>query len=432
VWLAEDTKLDGRQVAIKMLPAVLVANKRAIQQLKAEAKVAIQLAHPNIATLRAFEESEEGPFLVMDYIKGQTLEDLLADRGTLSEDEIVRLFTPVAQALDYAHKLRIVHRDIKPSNILIRDDGIPLLTDFGIARELKDSMTRVTGRSTSGTLPYMAPEQVKGEPPSPAQDIYSLAATMYECIAGRPPFHRGQIEHQILNEPAPPISVEYGSCSSWIMAALDKEPSRRPSSAASLVLPHGDLPARQGIPLRSGRWVPLLLWQITLGFGPIHLHKHWLLCMLFPICVIWGVLSAIVSIDPPYRTDAFWIASFLVCLAGHILNTVCIPWLQRRESADRSSFYSGLATLVLGQMWLGLGPHFARDKYRYRILSSLAALCTVAPILFMGWDYDLLEICAAIAAMAFVVHLFMTCVFFAWHHADIVRVAEQLGEGRQE
>jgi len=96
VWLAADTKLDGRQVAIKMLPVVLVANKRAIQQLKAEAKVAIQLAHPNIATLRGFEEADEGPFLVMDYIEGQTLEDILTVRGALPEDEVVRLFTPIA------------------------------------------------------------------------------------------------------------------------------------------------------------------------------------------------------------------------------------------------------------------------------------------------------------------------------------------------
>jgi serine/threonine protein kinase len=226
VWLAEDTKLDGRQVAIKMLPAVLVANKRAIQQLKAEAKVAIQLAHPNIATLRAFEESEEGPFLVMDYIEGQTLEDLLAERETLSEDEVMRLFKPVAEALDYAHSQGVVHRDVKPSNILIRQDGTPFITDFGIARELKETMTRVTGKMSSGTLPYMSPEQLRGEAPEPAQDVYSLAATIYECLAGTPPFHRGDIQYQIVHEDPAPLE-KATRFTNRIISALSKVPEER-------------------------------------------------------------------------------------------------------------------------------------------------------------------------------------------------------------
>jgi serine/threonine protein kinase len=234
VWLAADTKLDGRQVAIKMLPVVLVANKRAIQQLKAEAKVAIQLAHPSIATLRAFEESAEGPFLVMDYIRGETLEDILTDRGALQEEEVFRLFTPIAQAIDYAHTQRVIHRDIKPSNILIREDGMPFITDFGIAREMKDTMTRVTGRGTSGTLPYMSPEQLRGDPPTPQQDIYSFAATIYEALAGHPPFYRGQIEYQIMHEPAAPIT--YGrSGVKRIVPGLEKQPELRPSTCAGVL-----------------------------------------------------------------------------------------------------------------------------------------------------------------------------------------------------
>jgi serine/threonine protein kinase len=244
VWLAEDTKLDGRQVAIKMLPVVLVANKRAIQQLKAEAKVAIQLAHPNIATLRGFEEAQEGPFLVIDYIQGATLEDTLADCGTLSVDEVIRLFTPIAQALDYAHTQRVVHRDIKPSNILIREDGVPFITDFGIAREMKDTMTRVTGRSTSGTLPYMSPEQLRGESPTPQQDIYSLAATLYECLAGHPPFYRGQIEYQVMRETPEPLTT-----SLWpsIQPGLSKNPKARPAHATALLELSSSVPPRTAL-----------------------------------------------------------------------------------------------------------------------------------------------------------------------------------------
>jgi serine/threonine protein kinase len=227
VWLAEDIKLDDRPVAIKMLPAILSSNPRGIRQLKQEAKLAMHLSHPNIVTLRAFEEEDGSAFLVMDYVEGQTLEQLLAEKETLPEDEVIRLFTPIAEALDYAHSQKVVHRDIKPSNILIRKDGTPFITDFGVAREMKDSMTRVTGKSTSGTLPYMSPEQLRGEAPAPAQDVYSLAATMYECLSGNPPFYRGQIEYQIVNEQPPALMTKKKLCKG-ILAALNKDPSTRP------------------------------------------------------------------------------------------------------------------------------------------------------------------------------------------------------------
>lgn len=235
VWLAEDAKLDARQVAIKMLPVVLITDNRAIKQLKGEAKLAIQLAHPNIATIRAFEESNEGPFLVMDYIPGNTLNDRLANCETLSEDEIIRLFTPIAQALDYAHSQNVIHRDIKPSNILIREDGTPFLTDFGIAREMKETMTRVTSCNTSGTLSYMSPEQLRGLDPTPAQDIYSLAATIYEALMGNPPFHRGQIEYQIINETPPFITTVNDQLATAIFSGLQKNAKERPVSCCQLL-----------------------------------------------------------------------------------------------------------------------------------------------------------------------------------------------------
>ncbi|MBO7237518.1 MAG: serine/threonine protein kinase, partial [Kiritimatiellae bacterium] len=137
VWLAEDTLLDGKLFAIKMLPSILVANKRAYSQLKAEALVAMKLVHPNIVQIRAFEENNGNPFLVMDYIDGETLDDYLGDRSQelgVGEEEILKLLKPIAEALDYAHKEGVVHRDIKPANVMIRKDGRPFIMDFGIAR----------------------------------------------------------------------------------------------------------------------------------------------------------------------------------------------------------------------------------------------------------------------------------------------------------
>ena len=230
VWLAEDTQLDGKQFAIKMLPSILVSNKRAYRQLKDEALVAMQLVHSNIVQIRAFEENNGNPFLVMDYIDGQTLDDYLAEKGKLSEDEVIRVLRPIAAALDYAHVEGVVHRDVKPANVMIRKDGHPFVLDFGIAREIQETMTRVTGKLSSGTLLYMSPEQLNGEPPRKEQDIYSFAAMAYECMKGAPPFVRGAIEDQIKNKIPDPLPN-----SPSVMAGLAKKPEDRPPSCAAVL-----------------------------------------------------------------------------------------------------------------------------------------------------------------------------------------------------
>ena len=277
VWLAEDTQLDNKLFAIKMLPSILVSNKRAYRQLKDEALVAMQLVHPNIVQIRAFEENNGNPFLVMDYIDGETLDDYLAEydsrvehvervegdvgrdarparpSGGLSEDEVVRLLKPIAAALDYAHGEGVVHRDVKPANVMIRKDGHPFILDFGIAREIQETMTRVTGKLSSGTLLYMSPEQLNGDAPKKEQDIYSFAAMVYECLKGEPPFVRGAIEDQIKNKvPDPPVgriapataeSVGRGDPTAplvaGIMAGLAKKPEDRPPTCVAVLAGEG-------------------------------------------------------------------------------------------------------------------------------------------------------------------------------------------------
>ena len=233
VWLAEDRQLDNRKVAIKMLPSILVADKRAYQQLKREALVSLKLVHPNIVTLRVFEENNGAPFLVMDYVEGQTLNDYLAVKGKLSEAETMELLKPIAAALDYAHGEKVIHRDVKPSNIIIRQDGHPFILDFGIAREIQETMTRVTGGTISGTLLYMSPEQLRGASPSTAQDVYSFAAMVYECLSGHPPFVRGDISYQLLNEIPKPLPPDI-SISELVLNGLSKLSEKRPVTCSSL------------------------------------------------------------------------------------------------------------------------------------------------------------------------------------------------------
>jgi len=273
VWLAEDTQLDNKPFAIKMLPSILVSNKRAYRQLKDEALVAMRLVHPNIVQIRAFEENNGNPFLVMDYIDGQTLDDYLAEHGGdnltqsrggaesqgdlkggsgcgLPEEDVVRILKPIAAALDYAHGEGVVHRDVKPANVMIRKDGHPFILDFGIAREIQETMTRVTGKLSSGTLLYMSPEQLMGEQPKPAQDIYSFAAMVYECLKGEPPFSHGQIEFQIMNKlpeslVGRDVSVAPPSIARSVMAGLAKKPEDRPPTCVA-VLEGDDLTQRCG------------------------------------------------------------------------------------------------------------------------------------------------------------------------------------------
>ena len=271
VWLAEDTQLDDKPFAVKMLPSILVSNKRAYRQLKDEALVAMKLTHPNIVTLRAFEENNGNPFLVMDYIDGQTLDDYLAEHGGevltqrhrdteaqsgrarspsgppggLPESDVLRILRPVAAALDYAHGEGVVHRDVKPANVMIRKDGHPFILDFGIAREIQETMTRVTGKLSSGTLLYMSPEQLMGEQPRPAQDIYSFAAMAYECMKGEPPFSHGQIEFQIMNKRPEVLPGGPRPVAAAIMSGLAKKPEDRPHTCAA-VLEGKDLTQRRG------------------------------------------------------------------------------------------------------------------------------------------------------------------------------------------
>ena len=234
VWLAEDIQLDNKQFAIKMLPSILVSNKRAYRQLKDEALVAMRLVHPNIVQIRAFEENNGNPFLVMDYIEGQTLDDYLAEKGKLSENEVLSVLRPIAAALDYAHGEGVVHRDVKPANVMIRKDGHPFILDFGVAREIQETMTRVTGKLSSGTLLYMSPEQLMGESPKSAQDVYSFAAMAYECLKGEPPFVHGQIEFQIMNKP-PNRLLDGVRMSASIMRGLSKRPENRPDSCVKVL-----------------------------------------------------------------------------------------------------------------------------------------------------------------------------------------------------
>lgn len=284
VYLAEDTELDNNKVAIKFIPPALAGNARAIKSLKKEAQTAMQLSHPNIVRLHDLHTDGHQKFLVMEYIEGKTLEQVLAEKQDckLMLKDIVPIAEQVATALDYAHTKHVLHRDLKPSNVMIDKSGTAKILDFGVAREIKDSYTRVTGKETSGTLPYMSPEQLRGQPPSPAMDIYSFTAVLYECLSGHPPFYMGDIRYQILNESPARVADLPDSANDVLLSALSKQTSDRPNTAIELASTLGSFVGRDArpklAPVKSawpkGWLIPLFVVGLSLFIGGLTL-KTW-------------------------------------------------------------------------------------------------------------------------------------------------------------
>lgn len=265
VWLAQDDELS-KDVALKFLPEFVALDKAALADLKEETKKSLDLTHPNIVRTYTFhsDPAAEMAAIAMEHVDGLTLSDLRLDQeGKIFEAVDVQFNKWVGQlcgALAYAHaRKRIVHRDLKPSNLMVNEEGELKVTDFGIARSLNESRTRLSRQThaSGGTLPYMSPQQALGERAAASDDIYSLGATLYELLTGKPPFFSGEIFEQIKTKTPPPITERRAELNvqraqpvpdAWeraVLSCLAKRPEDRPASIAALArlleLP-GDFP----------------------------------------------------------------------------------------------------------------------------------------------------------------------------------------------
>lgn len=190
VYKAYDTRLE-RDVAIKVIRTELFGQaiiERILKRFEREAKALAKLSHPNIVSVIDYGEHEGAPYLILVYLPGGTLKQLMGK--PMRWQDAAHLLSPVADALQYAHEHNVVHRDVKPSNILLTEKGQPMLTDFGIAKilDLEDGHT-LTGTGVGiGTAEYMAPEQAMGKDADARADIYSLGIVFYELITGRRPY----------------------------------------------------------------------------------------------------------------------------------------------------------------------------------------------------------------------------------------------------
>jgi ABC-type branched-subunit amino acid transport system substrate-binding protein len=187
VYLARDQSLE-RPVAVKLIAPELAQDEEFRARFLREPKLAASLDHPNVIPIYEAGEHDGRLYLVMRYVEGSDLRTLLDREGKLSPERTLAILGQVAGALDAAHRRALVHRDVKPANVLLDEDDHAYLTDFGITKQIGGASTD-TGRLV-GTLDYLAPEQIRGDPVDGRTDCYALACVLYECLAGKPPFRR--------------------------------------------------------------------------------------------------------------------------------------------------------------------------------------------------------------------------------------------------
>jgi serine/threonine protein kinase len=289
VWRARDEVL-GREVAIKELvpPPGLTAAERSEMQARSmrEARAVARLNHPNVVRVFDVVESGKGdPWIVMEYLPGQSLSEVLSEQGTLPPQRVAKIGLEILQALGAAHEVGVIHRDVKPGNVLLANDGRAVLTDFGIATLPGDPYVTRTGLLI-GSPAYIAPERASEGTAGTTADLWSLGATLYAATEGRPPFVKPSAMETLsalATEPVPPPRRS-GSLTPVLMGLLQKNPAKRlDAHRAQRLLREAMAPSRaerpralptaapashpQPSPRRKGRgwWWALVLLAVLAG-----------------------------------------------------------------------------------------------------------------------------------------------------------------------
>ncbi len=242
VFLARDQLLD-RPVAVKVLFPEFATDQSFVERFRREATAAANLNHPNVVGVYDWGEADGTYFIVMEYVDGRTLSEVLRDDGPLHPDRVADIGADVAAALGFAHRNGVVHRDVKPGNVILTQAGQVKVADFGIARAITanadENLTQVG--TVMGTATYFSPEQARGDPVDPRSDIYSLGCVLYELLVGKPPFSgESQVAiayKHVQESPVPPrhLNIELPTAiEAIVLKCLAKNPANRYPSAEDL------------------------------------------------------------------------------------------------------------------------------------------------------------------------------------------------------
>ncbi len=248
VFLASDD-VSGQRVAVKVLPASLARERNVRERFIQEARALAALDHPGIVPLITFAQDGDDRYLVMKYVEGRSLEQLIRQQRVLAATEALRILRETCLALDYAHSRGVVHRDIKPANVLVDQQGRVVVVDFGIARKLEGEKRLTQTGMLMGTPQYMAPEQIEGRPVDGRCDLYACGLLLFEMLTGRAPFDgdrtfdilRAHIERPVPDvratrtAAAPDADALPDAVVALVAALLQKDPFNRPPSGAAVV-----------------------------------------------------------------------------------------------------------------------------------------------------------------------------------------------------
>lgn len=233
VWKARDTVLD-RWVAVKRLLPHAITEPDVAARFRREALSAARLSHPGIVTVFDTGEDEDGPFIVLELVEGETLAALVRRAGPLDLATTAGMVRQIGDALDYAHERGVIHRDVKPANLIASSDGTVQLADFGIARAADDATTITEPGAVIGTLSYLAPEVIEGGEITRAADIYSLGAVTFEMLTGAPPFQAdniGALLGLIRSGDFPGMPGVPDAVADAVARSMSADPADRPATA---------------------------------------------------------------------------------------------------------------------------------------------------------------------------------------------------------
>src|SRR5688500_16642006 len=294
VYRAFDQVLE-RRVAVKLMHREIAQDSDQLERFRREARAVAQLSHPHIVGVIDAGEDDARPYIVFEYVEGETLKDRIRRCGRLQIDEAIAYASESARALGAAHAASIVHRDIKPQNVLIDEEGMAKVTDFGIARSLEEEGLTADGR-VLGTTDYVSPEQALGHDVDGQSDIYSLGIVLYEMLVGDVPFHgenQVSVAMKHVREDLPDVQVMRPEVSARLAAVIDRmtdkdlahrhpdahtleldledalaaEPSRTGTSTGQATAVLRTLPAaaRRRLPLRLSPRLPVLLLLVMIA-----------------------------------------------------------------------------------------------------------------------------------------------------------------------